>query len=495
MPVDCWADILRRIFGWVIYSEDWQREVRRFRTASMYAPKKNGKSPTAAGIGLYLLCRDGEQGQKVYSAAKDGLQAGIMHRHAVEMVKRSATLSEECAISAEPGRKKEVGRIVHGNSSSFYTILAGDNFNSQEGLNGSVIIDETHVVDERLAKVLKYAGASREEPLHFEVSTAGRNPQGYGKKRWDYGMQVRDGTIRNDRHFFEAWAAPQDATDEQLDDPKVWESANPTWGKVIRPEEFRASFDESRRSPTDFAEFKMYRLNIWQTSANPYIKRDDWLACGADYSLDQFNGCDTWLGLDLSRTRDMTAAVFAFKGVDDADTVWLWPIFFMPEEEARDKQHLASYLDWAQAGELVLTEGNVISYGEIEQHLLDVVAEHNLYVRDIRFDERFAEELTQRLADNHWGCDRTKVNQTRTALTPRIDDLERCVIARTLRHPRNSVLTWQAGHVECDNRFNGKLLTKPENEPHKKIDGFAATVNVITDVLEAETYDDSPVFS
>lgn len=139
VPQDWQADLLSRCFGWVARSEHWKREVRRFRKASIFVPKKNGKSPLGAGVGLYLLIGEGEQGQKVFSAAKDGQQAKIMHQHAIKMVDLSPALSQHCRIN------RSTGRIAYLPTSSWYSILAGDNINSQEGLNGSVVIDEIHV--------------------------------------------------------------------------------------------------------------------------------------------------------------------------------------------------------------------------------------------------------------------------------------------------------------------------------------------------------------
>lgn len=490
---DWQLDVLQRVFGWVTWSEDWQREVRRYRKASIWVPKKNGKSPTAAAVGLYLLARDGEQGQKIYTAARDGLQAGIVHRHAVEMVKRSPTLSGECSIMAEAGRKKEVGRIIHEATSSFYTILAGDNIDSQEGLNGSCIIDEKHVVDARLAAVLKYMGASRSEPLEFGVSTAGKNPEGYGKKDYDYGREVESGKFDNQAFFHAAWEAPQDASDEQCLSPDVWEAANPTWNRIIREGEFRASAAEARKSPTDWATFKMYRLNIWQKSLSPWIAASDWDACRRDFTPERFRGQPCWMGLDLSKTNDMTAAVFLWKG-DTVDEVWQWPLFFLPRDVARDKNHLASYVDWAAAGHLHLTSGNVVDFVEVRQALEQFAADYDLDVQSILFDRKYAEEITQILVES-WACEREDITQSRPNLTPRIDDYERLILAHRLYHPGHPILDWQAGHVSCDLKPNGKLLVKPENDDHKKIDGISAGVNAVTDALNAEIYDSGgPLF-
>ena len=54
----------------------WRREdgTRRFRRSYLEIPKKNGKSTLLAGLGLYLLVADGEEGAEVYIAAADRQQ-------------------------------------------------------------------------------------------------------------------------------------------------------------------------------------------------------------------------------------------------------------------------------------------------------------------------------------------------------------------------------------------------------------------------------------
>ncbi len=72
----------------------WQRSdrLRRFRTTYCAVPRKNGKSSTSAGIGLYLLVADGEQGAEVYSAATTRDQARIVFDEAKRMVAASPAL-------------------------------------------------------------------------------------------------------------------------------------------------------------------------------------------------------------------------------------------------------------------------------------------------------------------------------------------------------------------------------------------------------------------
>lgn len=477
---DWQLDATMRLFGWVKYSEEWSREIRRFRKAGIWIPKKNGKSPTLAAWGLYTFCGDGEMGQKVFSCAKDGRQAMISHQHAIEMVNRSDELRSECTIN------KSTGQITHEETRSFYKVVAGDNPNSQEGLNGSVMVDETHVVDRRLMSILSRAGISRSEPLHIEVSTAGKNPDGYGKSQFDYGRKVASGEIENDNFLYIEYSAPQDLADADLeDDPmKFGKAANPTWGRIVRPTEYLQDYQESKKSLTDLSDFKTYRLNVWQSSDSPWLRSGDWALCKSDFTESDLLGKTCAAGLDLSKTNDMSALVLSFPQPNEE--VWLLPFFWMPEEAARDKNHLAPYLQWAKAGYLALTPGRVVDYGFIKSEFRRLAKMFN--ITELAYDRTYAEELTQTLSEGQsdssgkiieegTGVERYEFPQTIMAFAGPTKDFERMVINGKLRHNGHPVLTWQAGHVQVRSDVNKNI--RPVKPPHgdaKKIDGIVASI-------------------
>lgn len=463
-----WAeDALRRIFGWVKPSEFFGREVRRFRKASIWVPKKNGKSPVGAGVGLYLLCADGEQGQKVFSAAKDGKQAGIIHTHARKMVEMSPALSEVCRIN------KSTGRITHEPSSSFYDVLSGDNITGQEGLNGSVIVDEVHVIDARLASTLEHMGASRSEPLQFEISTAGNDPLSYGKRQYDYGKMVERGDAVDDSFFFACWEAKQDAGDEELEDPEIWKAANPSWGYTINAEEFADSFQRAKRSPNDWINFKKYRLNIWATGENPWLRIDDWNACREDFTDADLKGLPCWGGLDLAKTRDLTALTMVFRD-DTADKYYLRPHYWLPEKRADEINHSVPMREWAKRGFVTLTPGDVCDYTFVAKEIGELDKRFRILI--LAFDPYNAEQLTQQL-ENEYGIPRVSFGQTITNFADPTKEFERLVVSRGLAHNGHPVLTWQAGHVNVKSDANNNI--RPVKQKHgdvRTIDGIVAGI-------------------
>ena len=83
-----WQDeIIRDLFGTVK-----ETGYRRYNTAYIEIPKKNGKSELAAAVALLMTCGDGEWGAEVYGCASDRQQASIVFDVAVDMVDQCPAL-------------------------------------------------------------------------------------------------------------------------------------------------------------------------------------------------------------------------------------------------------------------------------------------------------------------------------------------------------------------------------------------------------------------
>lgn len=500
-------DDTMRLFGWVRYSERWKRFVRRFHKAFIMVAKKNKKSPTLAGWGLYLLCGDGEMGQKVFLAAKDGTQArGIAGRHAVEMVLASERLRDECTIN------RNLMSITHEPTRSVMLPLSSGDSRTQEskeGLNGSVLIDEVHVVDRPFVARISRAGISRSEPLMIEVTTAGNNPDSYGKERYEYAKKVLAGEEENHRLFVALYEAPQDLSDQDLDaDPlKYGQMANPAWGHTIDPEEYLADYQTSKQSIRALADFKMYRLNIWQRSSSPWLRAEHWTACAQEFTEQDLYGQVCGAGLDLSITEDLTAFSLVFpedidawfaelakrrpkqedaenEEAEDGDDqprqdipirflTWYW----LPEETLARHSQDVDYAQWEHDGWLRKTPGAVMEYAIVEDDIAEILTHFD--VRMVAYDERFAVR-TMQILQAKCGLKDDQVYafpQSVKGFTGPSAMFERLVISGKAHHNNNPCTTWQAGHVHVDRRRNeGLMPIKPAEGSILKIDGIVGTI-------------------
>jgi phage terminase large subunit-like protein len=494
---DWQLDCTLRMFGWVRWSDKWGRLIRRFREADIYICKKNGKSPTLAAWGLYLLCGDGEPGQKVFLAAKDGKQArDIAGQHAMAMVEQSPLLDFKqggcCKINLNEAS------ITHRPTRSVMAPLSSSTERTQEskeGLNGCVLVDETHVVDRAFVHRISRAHLSRSEPFFIKVSTAGNNPDSYGKDRFDYARLVEAGRAEDQGLFTALFAAPQDVTDAEIDaDPvKYGRMANPAWGRLIDPEEFAEDYRKSRaQGIAEFIQFKMYRLDIWQRAANPWLRMSDWDAGRADLTEERLAGRKCWLGMDLSKTSDMTAVVACFEG-DEPETYLLVPHFWLPEAAARANAKLVPFLAWAEHGHLTLTPGAVTDYGYVRTRIRDLAATFD--VQGLYYDPTYAAQLTQQVSEGEYtpdgrvlvpglGIERVEFPQRIVSLAGPTADFERLVLAGRLKHPGHPVLDWQAGHATVYRDANGnKRPIKPKRDDVKKIDGIVAAIMALAGAM------------
>lgn len=472
-----------RIYGWKRVDKEWtqingrETNVRRFNQAVVVIAKKNKKSPTLSANAIFMAFGEGEPGAKSYLFAKDGLQAKqIAGAHCVKMVEKSPTLSTECDIHGT------TLKITMGDN-LIIPLSSGDERHQQskEGLNASYLgVDEIHVVDRKAMKRVERAGISREQPIQGEFTTAGTDPDGYGFERVEFCRKVISGEAEDQRLFAAIYEAPQDLTDEDLEkDPlKYCKMANPAWAHTIRETEIIADYHSSKQKGVlAMADFKMYRLNIWQTSSNPMIQATDWEACRSTFEISEFYGSPCGLGLDLAKVNDVAAAVFTF-GRDDLK--FQYPFLWMTRRYAEENRHLVTgFIEWEHTGDLILIDGSRIH----DQDILDTLEPHIERCKPamLVYDETFAGDIAIKIQDECGGersCDLFAMAQTHAKYTEPTTEWLNDLTEHQLRHPGNACLDWMTRNVFLDLR--GKLC-KPtrendKTERHKKIDGIQASI-------------------
>lgn len=467
-------DLLMPLFSWVRADG-----LRRFNRAYVELPKKNGKSTLASGIGLYMLLGDGEAGAECYSVATDQAQASIVHGEAINMVEASPELSSVLTIN------RTTKNIHHEATRSFYRSLSSE-AGSKEGINAHFLCaDELHAwYGDQLWRTLRYASASRRQPLSFAITTAGSNTQSVCRQQHEYARGVLDGTLQDDGYFALIKAADPD---DDWTSPAVWKKANPSLGHTLTVDEFQAAVNEAKQSPSNEASFKRYRLDIWQSADNPWLRLDDWMACKQVYTEADLHGRDCWAGLDLGRTRDTTALVLAFP-MDD-ETIRLLSYFWLPEETARRQNHLVPYVSWARGGFIELTPGEVTDFTFVRKRIVELSEVFN--IRNVSYDPYAAEDLMQKL-ELEDGLHREAFAQTVTNFALPTATFERLVISRKLHHNGHPVLAWQAGNAVVRSDANGnKRPVKHTPDDHRKIDGIVAGIMALAKASNPEPEDDN----
>jgi phage terminase large subunit-like protein len=299
------------------------------------------------------------------------------------------------------------------------------------------------------------------------------------------------------------YSIPDSVTESEIDSDidRYGKMANPSWGHIVKPAEFRDDWNRSKGKPRELARCLQYRFNRWVGSTNRWLSANGWSAGARNFTLADFAGRECYLAIDLSRTRDSTSAVFMFPG--DDEWIDLFPMFWMPEQTARDRDMLFPYMSWAKTGDLRLTPGGVVSYSSVKADIRAAVRDHGLRVISTYFDPHYAEELTQQLIDGESirgesedgiGGERVAFPQTLMAFTGPAKEFERRVSAGLVRHPNNLVMNWQIGHCEVMTDTNQNIRpVKPNPNSGKSVDGVVAGVMTFADVQSVESSDSESI--
>jgi phage terminase large subunit-like protein len=249
-------DVLRNVYGTVN-----ERGTRQYRTAYLEIPKKNGKTETVAGLGIYHLVCDPPGGQ-IYCCAAEREQASLTYKAAVQMIEQDEALDDkQGGILHIVDSKKEIYNTETG---TFLKVLSAEAY-SKHGLNPTVVIfDELHAQPNRnLWDVMTFgSGAARKEPLFWVITTAGDDPDraSIGWEVHDQATRIISGELDDPTFYAKIYCAPEDA---DIFDEEVWKAANPSLGVSIDIESVRDEANKARNSDGAEKLFRWLRLNQW----------------------------------------------------------------------------------------------------------------------------------------------------------------------------------------------------------------------------------------
>lgn len=462
------VDVLR-VFG-TVNAEG----LRVIRTYYDELARKNGKSELAAAVALKLLVADGEESAEVYGAAKDRDQAGLVYAVAADMVRLDPALSKRVRIIES--RK----RLVVPKTSSFYVAIPADAAGSH-GFNASgVVFDEIHTQPSReLWDVLTTSVGTRDQPLTWSMSTAGERKSGLCWELHDYTLKVLAGVIEDESWFGRIHSVPEDV---DWRDERYWFFANPGLGtreEIARGEAFR-SIEEMRslalkaeHMPTLRATFRRLYLNQWVSSESGWIALHAWDTCGGLVLESKLQGDRCFGGLDLSSTSDFTAWVLVFPPTKKRRTWDVLARFWIPRValERRNDDVRRAIEEWAAAGFVTITDGDVVDYDAIERQVMKDAQAFELV--EFAFDPWNSTQTIGHLLDE--GIEAIEMRQTIASLNGPTKLVETLVGDRLLNHGGNPVLRWMIDNcvVQTDSDGNYKPSRKKSTE---KIDGLIALV-------------------
>lgn len=462
--LDWQRQILRDVFGWKRADG-----TRRYRTVYVEVPRKNGKSIFAAGIALYLLAADGEAGAQVYSVAANTSQASITFDAAKKMTGANAALSKRIDVQR--------WHLAHPKSGSVYKALSGENVGSHGKNTHGLILDEFHEWtspgSRELFSALVTSQGARSQPLTIIITTAGN---------------TSDDSMCLDFHHKAERQAAGDCADDTFysvifstakpwDDEAGWQEANPSLGHTITIDYLRAEAVKARESAQYQNAFRRLYLDQWTEQTTRWLSLETWDACTAH--VEPPADTPAYVGLDLSTTYDLTAAVWVWPMGDK----WLVvPRLYCPNATAqkRWKEDGTPLPQWIADGYVIGTDRPTIDYDRIEA---DIIAAQP--IQELSFDPYNASSIVSRLEKS--GIVTTPTYQTFRGMNAACKELERRLISGSIIIADNPAYRWMAQNVEVETDRHGNIRpVKPKRKGSyagtrgASIDGIVALVVAIS---------------
>lgn len=463
---------------------------RRFRVAYQEIGKGNGKSPLAAGIGLYMEVADNEPRAEIYAAATKKDQAMILFRDAVAMVEQSPALGSRITPS---GGRGHVWNLAYLKTGSFFRPISSDD--GQSGPRPHCgLIDELHEHKDPLVVDMMRAGTKgRRQAIIFIITNSGHDRQSVC---WAYressikallAEKPEDAGFDDSRfayictldpckkHADEGKQQPDpdcNDCDDPLRDESCWIKANPNLGVSITQKYLRERVNEAKNSPAQTNGVLRLNFCVWTDAVSAWIGKDRWDSVQATLDFEKLRGRYCVGGLDLSSVRDLTAAAFVFPAGDG--TMDAFVEMWTPKDTLRshEESDRVPYALWARQGHIKTTPGAAVDYSFVAQRYVGL---SQLYqIGRIAFDrsriEYFKKELDaaglSHLELIEWG-------QGFVSMGAAVNAIDTAIHNKLIRIHRNPCLSWNSASAVIDvDAAGNRKFTKRKSTG--RIDGLVA---------------------
>lgn len=382
----------------------------QFREVFEVVGRKNGKSLDAAADANYVFRQYGGYGARVYNIAPKFDQADIIYNCVWQMVTLDPEWQKLKELSQEKDtqhrkvnddsmlvRHRQTDLFIPGLNSTVKKISF--NSKSSDGFNPSLTINDEIAAwpgDKGLKQyeVMKSAMGARPDSFIMSVTTSGYENDG-----------IYDELMKRSTRFLLG-----DSKETKLlpflymiDDIEKWNDinelrkANPNLGVSIPVDYLLEEIAVAEGSLSKKAEFITKYCCLKQNSSLAWLPNQVVAdASGDALSLEDFRDSYCVGGIDLSQTRDLTAATAV---IEKGGELYVFAHFWLPAEKIDDaiQRDSVPYNIFIQRGLLSPSGDNYIDYHDCYQWFVDLIEKYQIYPLQIGYDKWSARYLVEDL--------------------------------------------------------------------------------------------------
>ncbi|MGE0994373.1 terminase large subunit, partial [Bacillus sp. GMa5/2] len=471
------------LFGWV---DDLGN--RRFTKAYISMARKNGKTLLLAGIAMHDLLLGKEPkfertiGVVSHTQKQATLAWGDAHIQLESLRKVSDKTKSMTKITPS------IHELKNTNDRSVIKAFSREANNLEGEQISTGIIDEAHLLtDTKVYNGIRRGQTLLKNPSLYYISTAGEDLTDPFFEEYQYVTKVLNGEEQNENYFI--FCAEQDSEDE-IHHPETWIKSNP----LLEDDEIAETIvgNLQREVAEEISKGEINSLlvksfNLWrQASKDTYIQPHDWQEGYTSAELD-IKGRDVYIGVDLSRSEDLTALSFIYP-LDDKKYFVDSHVFvgFKKDIKEKSKRDKIDYEKLVRTDKATLTsaESGIIDPEQVVNWLIDFINENKLNVKAICYDPWESSYFVTKM-EKETGHPLIEVPQNYKHIGPVLKQFRLDVFEKRIKHNNNPNLNLAIANAitKTDNN-NMMILDKKINR--QKID---ALVSLITGYSQAMGYE------
>lgn len=457
---------------------------RHFREFFITMGRKCGKTFLGACIARYIWENDGF-GTRIYNVAPKLDQADLIYDGIWTMTTLDPEWQEKKKLSTErDAHKRKINEddptmarhrmsdlVIPGTNSTVKKIAFSAK--KSDGFNPSLAIcDEVGAWEGsnglKQYEVMKSGMGAREEPILLSITTANYISDGIYDELFMRSTRFLKGESKEKRLFPLIY---------QIDDITKWNDINelqksmPNLGVSVSIDYMLEEIAVAEGSLSKQAEFKCKYCCVKQNASVAWLDTDTVnKSIGNHLELDDFRNCYAVMGIDLSRTTDLTACTLLIEknGIINTFAKFFLPANKIEEAIARDN---VPYNIYIQRGLLVPSGDNFVDYNDCFNWAKELIEKYKIYVLMVGYDRYSSQYLINDMKEYGFHTDDVFQGEN---LTPVIRETEGLMKDGKINigdndllkmHFLNSALKVNAESERC-------RLIKVEQRAH--IDGMAA---------------------
>lgn len=397
-PQSIKLELWQKAFFSVVFGIVDEKGKRQFSEVLLVVGRKNGKTLLGSATAERICVLPSEYGQEVYFIAPKLEQANLSYDGFRQMIMM------EPDIDAMQKKRRTDTYFPSSN-----TVAKPIAFNSQksDGLNISFCLcDEiaSWKGDAGLKQyeVLTSSVGSRDEPLILSITTAGYVDESIYDELVKRGTAVLNGDSR------ERKLAP---FIYQIDDVSKWNDINeiakamPNLTVSVSVDYMLEEINKAEGSLSKKIEFLTKYCCIKENSSQAWLPTHDINKCSGEHlNIEDFAKHYCVLGIDLSRTTDLTSATCL---IQKDGNLYVFNHFWLPSEKIEEASVRDSlpYKLYIQRGLLSPSGDNVVDYNDCFNWCKMLVEKYKLYPVQVGYDKYNANYLTSALKEYGFHCD------------------------------------------------------------------------------------------